>query len=167
MEIEQVIQRLKDFSLFADFKDDHQKMAAVAGVMESRKFSEGQYIMRQGDKGEEMFILTSGSVRVCKNTKADEEYTITDLNSDWNVFFGELALMDNDVRSASIKVLTDCNTLVMNRNEFNKLSQSHPDVCLDITRVIVKIICGRLRTMNDDVIMLFDALVNEIETTQL
>ncbi|MCP4295252.1 MAG: cyclic nucleotide-binding domain-containing protein, partial [Proteobacteria bacterium] len=100
-------------------------------------------------------------------TKQNEEYTIVDLQADWNVFFGEIALMDNDERSASIRVLEDCGVLVMDRDKFNDLGKSHPALCLHVTQVIVKIICGRLRGVNDDVILLFDALVNEVQSTQL
>ncbi len=135
--------------------------------MDSRAYKEGDYIFKQGDLGKELFILTSGTVRVCKNTKQNEEYTIVDLQAEWNVFFGEIALMDNDERSASIKVLEDCQVLVMDRDKFNNLGKSHPELCLHVTQVIVKIICGRLRGVNDDVILLFDALVNEIQSTQL
>ncbi|PCI25317.1 MAG: Crp/Fnr family transcriptional regulator [SAR324 cluster bacterium] len=159
--------RLKDFSLFKDFSHRDKEIAVIASIMEPRHYKKGAYIFRQGDQGKELFILTSGSVRVCKNTTQNEEYTIVDLKSEWNVFFGEIALMDNDERSASIKVLEDCQVLVMNRDQFNELGRDYPEICLHVTRVIVKIICGRLRSMNDDVILLFDALVNEIQSTQL
>ena len=106
-------------------------------------------------------------VRVCKNTTLNDQYTIVDLKSEWNVFFGEIALMDNDERSASVMVLEDCEVLVMDREKFDELGDRHPEICLPITRVIVKRICMNLRNVNNDVIMLFDALVNEIQANQL
>lgn len=163
----EIIDRLSDFSLFKDFSDDEESMKIIASIMEPREYAADEYIFRQGDHGKELYILTSGSVRVCKNTPQDEEYTITDLKAEWNIFFGEIALMDNDERSASIKVLKDCKVLVMDRDRFEELGKEHPEICLSITKVIVKIICGRLRNVNDDVILLFDALVSEIQSTQL
>jgi len=164
---EEIIRRLKDFSLFADIAIDDGKMEKIADILEPRHIKSGEYIFQQGDHGEELFILTSGVVRVCKKTKTAEEYTIVDLKSEWNVFFGEIALMDNDERSASILVLEDCDVLVMGKEKFDTLGDQHPEICLPITRVIIKRICKNLRNVNNDVILLFDALVGEIQSTQL
>ncbi|MDH5561422.1 MAG: cyclic nucleotide-binding domain-containing protein [Deltaproteobacteria bacterium] len=158
---------MKNYSLFTGIKDDHQKMSTIVSIMEPRKFKKGQYILKEMDKGDELFILTAGAVRVLKNTKQKEEYTIVDLNANQYVFFGEIALMDSDERSASIKSLEDCDVLVIKRDQFIDLGNRHPDICLPITRVIAKIISERLRNVNNDVILLFDALVNEIKNTQL
>lgn len=167
MEKDRTIARLKDFSLFADISSDESKIEKIAEILEHRQIKKGEYIFKQGDNGEELFILISGTVRVCKNTKTDEEYTIVDLKSEWNVFFGEIALMDNDERSASILVLEDCDVLVMEKEKFEALGNQYPEICLPITRVIIKRICKNLRNVNNDVILLFDALVNEIESAQL
>ncbi|MBU2512821.1 cyclic nucleotide-binding domain-containing protein [bacterium] len=163
----ELIARLKDFSLFEDIADDNQKMEKVVAILKSKTIKAGEYIFRQGDQGEELFILISGAVRVCKTTMQKEEYTIVDLKAEYNVFFGEIALMDSDKRSASIKVLEDCEVLVMEKDNFTQLGNEYPEIGLPITRVIVKRICGNLRNVNNDVILLFDALVNEIQSTQL
>lgn len=167
MNSRQTIDRLKDFSLFEGLKADDSKMEKIASILESREIPKGEYIFHQGDKGDELFILMTGVVRVCKNTKNEDEYTIIDLKSEWNVFFGEIAIMDNDVRSASILVLEDCHVLVMKKTDFIELGDQYPDIGLPITRVIGKKICQNLRNVNNDVIMLFDALVDEIETSLL
>jgi len=167
MTIEEIIDRLKNFALFENISGDYEKMEKVAKILESRTIKAGEYIMKQGDKGDELYILISGAVRVCKNTKKNEEYTIVDLKAEYNVFFGEIALMDNDVRSASIKVLQDCEVLVLQKDNFITLGNQYPEICLPITRTIGNKICSNLRNANNDVILLFDALVNEIQATQL
>lgn len=164
---EEIITRLKDFALFEDIAEDDEKLEKVSAILEPRNIKAGEYIFKQGDHGEELFILTSGAVRVCRNTKQNEEYTIVDLKAEYNVFFGEIALMDSDERSASIKVLEDCEVLVMAKDKFTELGDRFPEIGLPITRIIVKRICGNLRNVNNDVILLFDALVNEIQSTQL
>ncbi len=162
-----LITRLKDFSLFEDIADDDEKMEKVVSILTPQTIKAGEYIFKQGDHGKELFILISGAVRVCKNTVQKEEYTIVDLKAEYNVFFGEIALMDSDERSASIKVLEDCEVLVMEKDGFIRLGNDYPEIGLPITRIIVKRICGNLRNVNNDVILLFDALVNEIQSTQL
>ena len=164
---EEITNRLKDFALFEDIANDDEKMDKIASILEPRQIKAGEFIMKQGDQGEELFLLLTGAVRVLKNTRQDEEYTIVDLKADYNVFFGEMALMDSDVRSASIKVLEDCDVLVMGKNKFFELGNKHPEIGLPITRIIGKKICSNLRSVNNDVILLFDALVNEIQSSQL
>ena len=116
---------MKDFALFEHVANDIEKMRKVVSILQPLKIKAGEYIFKQGDHGEELFILTSGAVRVCKNTKQNEEYTIVDLKAEYNVFFGEIALMDSDERSASIKVLEDCEVLVMAKNKFTELGDAY------------------------------------------
>ena len=159
--------RLKDFSLFSDLAGEEAQLKIITQYVTTKHFKAGEYIFKEGDVGDELFILVDGVVRVLKYTKRKEEYTIVDLSSEFHVFFGELALMDADKRSASIRVLEDCQTYVLDRAAFLELGKQHPEVALPITRAIAKIISSRLRSVNDDVILLFDALVNEVELTQL
>ncbi len=167
MTSEEIISRLKNYSLFEDIADDDDKMKQIASILEERHIKAGEFIFKQNDHGEELFILLTGAVRVCKNTRQNEEYTIVDLRAEYNVFFGEIALMDSDKRSASIRVLEDCDVLVMSQESFMELGNKHPEISLPITRIIGKKICSNLRNVNNDVILLFDALVDEIQSTQL
>lgn len=165
--MQETINLLKDIPLFRDIANDEAKMVALAEIMSQKTYKKGSYIFKEKEPGNELYILTSGAVRVCKNTLENEEYTIVDLKAENKVFFGEIALMDNDVRSASIRVLEDCNALIMNREKFEALGNKHPEICLPITRVIAKILCGRIRNANQEVILLFEALINEIQEAQL
>ena len=167
MDINQINKHLKKFDLFKEIADNEEKLSKIAASLDHRKIIANEYIFKQGDHGEEFFILISGSVRVLKNTRQMEEYTIVDLKSEGKVFFGEIALLDNDVRSASIKVLEDCEVLVLSQERFTELGDKHPHIALSIMRAIVKRVCGNLRNVNNDVILLFDSLVSEIESTQL
>lgn len=167
MDILQINEQLKKFDLFNKIAENQEKLSKVSAMLDHRKIDAGKYIFKQGDEGQEFFILVSGSVRVLKSTKQKEEYTIIDLQSEGNVFFGEIALLDNDLRSVSIKTLEDCEVLVLSQERFTELGDEHPHIALLIMRAIAKGVCGNLRDLNKDVVLLFDSLVNEIETTQL
>lgn len=159
------VNQLEVFSLFKGLTPE--QLGVVARYLEPRSYRGGEYIFAEGQEGDELYLLVSGSVRVLKKTKAQEEYTIVDLSADYHIFFGEIALIDSDKRSASIMVLEDCLTYVLNRSQFAELGKHHPEIALPVTQVIAGILCGRLRNVNNDVILLFDALVGEIEATQL
>ena len=101
-------------------------------------------------------------MRVHKWTLDREPYTIVTLSDDEGVFFGELALMDREVRSASVTAETDCEFMVINRDDFIRLGEENPRLGLLVTRAIGKQLSKRLRKMNQDIIILFGALVEQV-----
>ncbi|MEJ2363221.1 MAG: cyclic nucleotide-binding domain-containing protein [Deltaproteobacteria bacterium] len=108
------------------------------------------------------YILYQGSVKVQKRTLDHELYTIVSLTDREDAFFGELALLDREVRSASVTAATDCEFLVINREDFNRLGEEDPWLGLLVTRAIGKELSKRLRKANKDMIVLFQALVEQV-----
>ncbi|MBD3393868.1 MAG: cyclic nucleotide-binding domain-containing protein [Chitinivibrionales bacterium] len=110
-----------------------------------------------------LYVIKSGTVEIVKKTMQGDPYTVTELRADMNIFFGEMALLDSDKRSASVTCKTDCDFYVLKREDFLKLGEINSRASLAITRELCRILCRRLRKMNSDVITLFDALVGEVE----
>lgn len=161
--IDEIIQKLQGIVLFKKFKDNPEELKKLAEIMEPVYFKKEQRIIQEGDEGDCMYILKSGNVLISKKTLENEEYTIVTLSGEMNVFFGELALLDEDKRSASITALTDCEVWAIRRSDFFNLGEKEPYLCLIITREIAKLLAQRLRKTNTDVITLFEALVQEVE----
>ncbi len=84
------------------------------------------------------------------------------MKDDEDAFFGELALLDREVRSASVLAETDCEFLVINREDFNQLGEEDPRLGLLVTRAIAKELSKRLRKANQDMVLLFEALVEQV-----
>ena len=101
-------------------------------------------------------------VKIHKRTPDQEPYTIVDLRDDEDVFFGELALMDKEVRSASVTAETDCEFLVIHRDNFIQLGEEDPRLGLLVTRAIARELSKRLRKANQDMVLLFEALVEQV-----
>lgn len=158
-----IISRLQQVSLFKDIKDDRGALQKIENIISVRNFSKGHKIITEGEQGNEMFILNKGRVRIEKNTLQNESYTVVSLSEEMNVFFGEQALMDNDFRSATVLAETDCECYVLTKTDFDALGNESPRIGLVITREIAKILSGRLRKSNQDVITIFEALVKEVE----
>lgn len=159
-EMEKVTATLANIPLFKDLDD--RMLDRLAGVFTKRKARAGERIIREGDLGDELFILKMGLVKVVKTTLEDEEYNITSLTADDNVFFGELALLDNETRSATVEALTDVEILVVTREEFLRLGEEEPYLALLITRELGRVVSRRLRAASKDIITLFEALVQEM-----
>jgi CRP-like cAMP-binding protein len=155
---------LKNIVLFHDFKDDKRKLKKIEGLFVERKAKRGEMIIREGAVGDELFIIKDGRVRIEKKTLQRESYTVVELTADQHVFFGEIGLLLNDTRSATVVAEDDCTFLVTNRKKFQEFGDSEPLIALMITRQVAQILAKRLHKSNDDVVTLFSALVSEIDS---
>lgn len=158
-----VIEKLKKIILFSDFKDDYDRMIKVFKLMRKKKFFAGEIIIEEGDIGDRLYILYTGTVRVLRKTLNNEPYTVAILNADDNIFFGEIALIDNDKRSATVLAEANCDTYYIDSKNFMDLCEDDPYMGYKITLHIAKRLSAGLRKMNKDVITLYQALVDEVE----
>ncbi|OHD63035.1 MAG: hypothetical protein A2176_09455 [Spirochaetes bacterium RBG_13_51_14] len=162
-----ILDKLKQVSFFSMFEKDDEIIARIAGMCARRFYRAGRYIIREGDIGDELFIILSGEIDIMKSTLQNEQYTVTTLNADQGgINVGEIALIDKDRRSASVLAKTDCECLVINRDDFIKFGDENPQAGLAITRAIASQLCGNLRKSNTDIITLFSALVEEISASK-
>jgi CRP-like cAMP-binding protein len=157
-----VIEKLGKIKLFSTLKDDEQRMPKLASIVAWQECKAGDEVISEGVVGSELYILYKGRVSVHKRTIDKEPYTIVSLRDDEDVFFGELALMDKEVRSASVTAETDCEFLVIKRDDFIRLGEEDPRLGLLVTRAIGKELSKRLRKANQDIIILFEALVEQV-----
>lgn len=157
-----VIEKLKKIKLFRTLQGDEKRLAKLADIFTWQQTKAGSEVISEGTEGSELYILYKGAVKVLKRTLDRDLYAIVTLRDDEDAFFGELALMDNEVRSASVTAETDCEFLVINREDFNRVGEEDPQLGLLVTRAIGKELAKKLRRANKDMIVLFQALVEEV-----
>jgi CRP-like cAMP-binding protein len=155
---------LKNIVLFEDYKEDKTVLKKIDEIFVERKARKGDKIIKEGEAGDELYIIKNGSVRVEKNTLQNEPYTVVQLTAAQNVFFGEIGLLLHDTRSATVVAEENSTFLVTNRNKFLQFGEREPLVALKITRQIAQILAKRLQKTNQDVVTLFSALVTEIDS---
>jgi len=160
------IERLKQIKIFKDFKNDEEALNRLFSIMTVKKYPANTAIISEGEQGSDMYILNKGRIRIEKKTLQNEPYTVVVLSDEMNIFFGEQALMDADLRSASVVAETECECFVVKAADFEALGNDQAPIGLYITREIAKIISQRLRKANQDIITLFSALVTEIESRE-
>jgi CRP/FNR family transcriptional regulator, cyclic AMP receptor protein len=162
-----IFEKLKQVSFFSMFENDIETIRKIARMCARRVYRQGKYIIREGDFGDELFIVLSGEIDIMKSTMQQEQYTVTTINADLGgINVGEIALIDNDRRSASVLAKTECECLVINRDDFIKFGDENPTAGLAVTRAIASQLCANLRKSNTDIITLFSALVEEISATK-
>jgi CRP-like cAMP-binding protein len=89
-------------------------------AVKERHYKDGDYMFRQGDIGEEFFIISKGSVTVSKShAPGAQELPVAELSV--GKFFGELALSTNMPRAASVFAKGDCSCFTLDRGAFERL----------------------------------------------
>lgn len=155
--------RLEKISLFAGICKNPAYLEELIKICRTRRHKEGETIIQEGELGSEMFIVLKGGVEILKRTRAGDNYTVVGLRAEDNVFFGELALIDDDRRSATVVAAMDSEFLLISKKDFLELGDKAPAIGLPVTRAIAKIIASRLRKTTVDMLTIFDALVSEIK----
>ncbi len=158
-----VLKKLQQIPIFEEIRDDEEFMGRLSGICRTKRFHKGETIISEDDLGSEMYIVYAGAVEIKKRTRAGDDYTVVILKAEYNVFFGELALIDDDKRSATVIATEDSEFLVITKEDFVRLGDENPSIGLPVTRSIAKILASRLRKTTVDMLTLFDALVSEIE----
>ncbi len=156
-------EKLRQILLFAEIADNEEYMGQLQDICRPLALPAGRVVIREGDQGSEMYIMLVGRVEICRRTRAGDDYTVVKLRAEDNVFFGEMALIDDDVRSATIRTTVDSEFLVVTKEEFISLGDRYPQIALPITRQIARILASRLRKTTGDMLTIFDALVSELE----
>jgi len=107
-----------------------------------KKYPAGEYIFKEGDIGEVMFIIHRGKVNITKRTDEGEKVLVTLGECD---FFGEMAIIDKAPRSASAIAADETECIVLDEVLFEQQMQRNAK----IVKKILKNMSARLRAMND------------------
>jgi len=91
----------------------------------------GQALFKEGEPGELMYILISGTAEISVNNKLMETATA-------GAVLGEMAMIDEGVRSATVTAKTDCKFLEIGHKRFSFLIQETPNFAVHIMKVIAK-----------------------------
>jgi CRP-like cAMP-binding protein len=106
---------------------DERTLDALAAALRIRRFRKGETVFHQGDPGDALFIMASGSVKVVLPSDEGAEPAIVAILGPGE-FFGELAILDGAPHSATIVALEPTETLVLHRDAFLALIDEQPEL---------------------------------------
>ena len=156
------IKILKDIPLLS--KIDDNELNAFNKLLKEESFEAGSNIITEGDTGSTMYILIDGTVDIIKTTIYKDEFVCATLNSNMHCIFGEMALLDNDKRSATVKSKTNCKTLSIDSESFNKFIYEYPKAGIELLKLLNINLIRNLRLENDNLKLVYQALIEEIES---
>ncbi|MBI1174903.1 MAG: cyclic nucleotide-binding domain-containing protein [Sideroxydans sp.] len=116
---------------------------AVAGYFNISRIGKGEAVFHEGDNGTFMCIVHEGSVAVSKRNQAGQEIAMATLPK--GRAFGEMAVLDDERRSATCVAATDCMLLTLSRDALNQMLEETPRAGAKILRTIAVSLSRRLR----------------------
>jgi len=135
--------QLKNVPLFGDLSGSQLVALVNAGIV--KHYAKGSFIVRQSDTGNTLYIVVSGQAKVVLLNPDGKEIVLSLLKE--GDFFGELSLLDDEPRSASVVVLKDSTLFLLTRVQFYKLITTHAG----ILKKVLKEIVNRLRIADEKI----------------
>ena len=128
---------LRRVPLFARLgKHELERVGMLADEIDLPK---GRVLMREGDRGEEMFVIVDGAAEVLRGDQRIQARGIGE-------FFGEIALVDGGPRTATVQLTEDSRLLVIDRRQFHALMDEFPDVRAQVFEALAY----RVRSLEPD-----------------
>ncbi|MFA7289304.1 MAG: cyclic nucleotide-binding domain-containing protein [Melioribacteraceae bacterium] len=121
---------------------------ALLELVHNRAYEENEYVFYQGDPGIGLYIILDGEISISQQFSSGKKFEITQLTK--GDFFGEVALLDDETRSASAITTRKSKLAVIFKPDLDEYMNKYPKDGVKILRGISQIIAKRLRTMNQD-----------------
>lgn len=135
--------RLDNVDLFRGLSSDELEALRRASV--AREFSKNAVVIHEGDVADSLYIIERGRVKVYCSDKNGKDFVL-DILEDGD-YFGELALLDDDKRSASVRAMETASFRVIYKQDFNTVLDAHPNIARTLNRNLTR----RIRKLTDDV----------------
>ena len=131
--------------IFADLEEE--ELEGIAEICEVLEMRSGEYVFREGDEGDRLYIVESGEVRISRVVPGTGEEAITVLKR--GACFGEMAILDHSKRSTDAIVNARCKLLSISRANFEMMLQSDQALANKVLWSVVRMLCARLRMTNE------------------
>ena len=128
------LEAIRSVPLFASLDDDAAVM--LRSLLKVREVARGAPLFRAGDKGDAMYLIESGRVRISVKDQDKKEIVLAELAR--GDFFGEMSIIDGNPRSADAKVIEDARLAILSREDFMEFIHSNPVVTLEMLSAVFK-----------------------------
>lgn len=150
--LDEIADLLRDCALFKDFSEGELK--AVARYVGSTKVAGGETVFREGEPGEYMGIVMSGSISVQKEDDDGNPVEIARLPS--GRVFGEMAVLDGERRSATCISSGESMLLTLSKESLEKMLDDTPRVAAKVVKAVAISLSRRLRMADGKLVEMQD-----------
>ncbi len=135
---------LRELAFFDDLTDE--ELEVMSPIMEKKSFTTGETIFGESEEGESLYIIRKGELKACRQGPDGELYTLT-LMKDGEIF-GEMSFLDGRQRSATLVSISEMETFVLERNDFEGLLDKNPRIVFKVMKSIIFTVHSIVRGMN-------------------
>lgn len=141
MEKAEVLRRSPLFEMLSD-----AEIEVLSDLSRLRKFAAGEVVFSEGEAGEALFVLQSGEVEVLTRGAGGAEAVLATLGPPAS--FGEMSLVDREVRSATVRARTECSALQLTAENFTAFRKRSRDGFTLFLVNVARVLSSRLRESN-------------------
>jgi CRP/FNR family transcriptional regulator, cyclic AMP receptor protein len=139
------IDLLKGVAIFKDLDDG--ELSRVAEVCHTQTFVSGEYIFREGEAGNRLYLIVDGDVRISRDVPGSGEEALAILKP--GALFGEMSVFDRSERSTDAISNGGTTCLTISRSDFELLLDFNRELAYKVLWSCVRLLSGRLRSTND------------------
>lgn len=143
---EAIMQCLSNIAIFSDLTAEELEIAAEH--MHLLRVSKGGAVFNEGDPGDFVCFVVDGNLKVVKTTDNGTEREIAKLSNGSSI--GEMAVIGNFPRSATVKSHADATLLTLTRKRLDLICDDHPQVGVKIMRGIAELLSEHLRKTSEN-----------------
>jgi len=147
----ELVKFLREVPLFSELT--REESDDLLEVVEEISLPAKRIIFQEGDKGDSLFIIKSGRIKISKKYLKGEEKTLALLGP--KSIFGEMALLEDSGRSASATAEDDVKLLELSRKDLDGLAEMNPFAGFKIMFGIARVLSFRLRKMDEEFVNIF------------
>ncbi|MEQ8514065.1 MAG: Crp/Fnr family transcriptional regulator, partial [Chromatocurvus sp.] len=134
---------LQQVEIFQGLSDD--EIDTLTESSTRRSFPKNTVVIHENDPADSLFVIETGRVKVYCSDKNGKEFIMNTQGT--GDYFGELALLDDSTRSASVRTVEKCTFCIVYKDDFNRVLDEHPN----IARQLIRNLASRVRKLTADV----------------
>ncbi len=135
---------LHEIDLFKERKAE--TLRALEACMEKRAYKSGEKIFKRGDADDVLYLIRRGAVRIMLQLDETQWRHVGTFGR--GNFFGEMAFLDGQARSANAIALTDTELFALSRKQFDALAEEHKRMAINLLEGLARVLAIRLRYAN-------------------
>ena len=141
--------------LFSPLKD--ADLERIAKVTQAHTFQSGDVIIREGEKDRRLFVIVSGEVEVVKGLGSKREWPMRVLGP--HDYFGEIALIDDAARSASVIAKVETEVLTLDHQSLQQVIENNPTIAFELLQKLSR----RIRELEEAIAKTLGAVLPLLE----
>ena len=136
---------LKGVAIFKDLDDS--EIGEIAAICKEEKFNSGEYIFKEGEAGNRLYLIVEGDVRISRDVPGSGEEALAVLKP--GALFGEMSVFDRSDRSTHAISNGGTKLLTITRPDFEMLLDFNREIAYKVLWACLRLLSGRLRSTND------------------